>query len=142
MRFIILITASLLVHASSYAELDDDTLERAAAHYEAMIYADVAGRIAEDVEAAQLTDKQANEWLDAVVGKLATCHLDAFEYLGERVRDETLQALASGASKQELSQIFAKQFEWESNWQAMLAVYSDARNQCAVLVNQEFGVSY
>lgn len=142
MRFTIFITVFLLVHESCFAELDDDTLAQATAHYEAMIYASVASRIAEDIENAQLTDEQTNEWLDAIVGRLATCHMDALAYLGERVRDESLRAFASGADSQSISQIFSKHMKAESNFQATLAAYSDVRNQCTVLVNQEFGINY
>ncbi len=81
MRFVILIATLILAQGQCLADLDDDTLAKATAHYEAMIYATVASRIAEDISKAQLTDDQADEWLDAIVGKLATCQLDALAYL-------------------------------------------------------------
>ena len=142
MRYATLIAALILVQGQCLADLDDDTLARAAAHYEAMIYATVSSRMAEDIDKAQLTDDQANEWLDAIVGKLATCHLEALVYLGPSVRDETLTAFASGASNQTISQIISRHMKSDANFQATLATYSDVRNQCTVLINQEFGISY
>ena len=142
MRHATLIAALFLVHGHCLADLDDDTLAQATAHYEAMIYATVASRIAEDIDKAQLTDDQANEWLDAIVGKLATCHLNALVHLGLGVRDETLRAFASGASGQTISQIISKRMKSDANFQATLTTYSDVRNQCTVLINQEFGINY
>ena len=46
------------------------------------------------------------------------------------------------ASDQEISQIISKHMKAESNFQATLAAYSEVREQCTVLVNQEFGINH
>ena len=82
----------LLACTPCLAGLDDDTLKQATAHYESMIYATVADRIAKDIEGAELSDEEEKKWLDAIVIKLASCHLDALAYLGESVQAETIKA--------------------------------------------------
>ena len=86
MRLTTLITALFLFQGQCLADLDDETIARATARHAAMIYAIVAKRIAEDIAEAQLTDDQANEWLDTIVVKLAACELDALDYLGTGIR--------------------------------------------------------
>ena len=99
MRFTTLITALFLFQGQCLADLDDETIARATARHAAMIYAIVAKRIAEDIAEAQLTDDQANEWLDTIVGKLAACELDALDYLGTGIREETLKAPLSRSDR-------------------------------------------
>lgn len=134
--------AFLFPCALCFAELSDDTLAQAKAHYESMIYATVAERIAEDIEAAQLTKDEDSKWLGVIVSELASCHLDALAYLGESIRVEAIRAFATGAGNQEISLIISKHMKAESNFQATLAAYSEVREQCTVLVNQEFGINY
>ena len=142
MRFVILIATLILAQGQCLADLDDETLAKATAHYEAMIYATVASRIAKDVDEAQLTDDQTGEWLDTIVGRLAACQLEALVYLGPDVRDDALRAFATGADNQTISQIISKYMKSDANIQATLATYSGVRNQCTILINQEFGINY
>jgi hypothetical protein len=141
MRFVLIAAAMFFAQGPSHAE-DNDTLVRATAHYADTIYATVVKRIADDIDKAQLTDEEASDWLDAIVGELASCQLAALEYLGPGVRDEVVNALASGASKQTMSQIISKNLEDDANIQATLATYSDVRQQCTKRINQRYGINY
>jgi len=129
--------ASFLVAGFCLAE-DSDETKAATAHQESIIFSTVASSIFGDIGQTQITDAQILEWLDEVVHSLAVCQIEALDHLDADIRDGVMEALASGADRKTVFQVYSKDLESDPG----TIDYINAHIRCRSTLYQHYGVDY